>query len=57
MNSRQRKTLAAIFTDPVSGAVEWSAIESLFEADGCQTVEGGGSRVRFVFEGRMASFH
>ena len=57
MNSKQRKTLVAIFRDPVPGTLEWEAVESLLLAVGCQCVEGSGSRVRFVFEGRVASFH
>jgi len=57
MNSKQRKTLEAIFRDPVPGAIEWAAVESLLIAVGCQVVEGNGSRVRFVFNGHIASFH
>lgn len=57
MNGRQRKTLAAIFKDPVSGTIEWAAIESLLSAVGCKTIEGAGSRVRFEFEKHVASFH
>ena len=57
MNSKQRKTLAAIFADPVSGTIEWAAIEKLLVAAGCQVVEGSGSRVRFVKDGIVASFH
>jgi hypothetical protein len=57
MNSKQRKTLAAVFTDPVSGTVEWSAVESLLLAAGCQIVEGSGSRVRFMFGEMVATFH
>jgi hypothetical protein len=57
MNSKQRKTLAAVFTDPVPGTVEWSAIESLLLAVGCQVIEGSGSRVRFVFGEMVATFH
>jgi hypothetical protein len=57
VNSKQRKTLEAIFRDPVSGTIEWAAIESLLLAAGCELVEGNGSRVRFVFSGRIASFH
>ena len=57
MNGRQRKTLALIFKDPVSGSVEWSAIESLLLSVGCEAVEGNGSRVRFVFKGHVVSFH
>ncbi|MDO8297854.1 MAG: type II toxin-antitoxin system HicA family toxin [Caulobacter sp.] len=57
MNSKQRKTLAAIFAEPVSGTVEWSAIENLLVAVGCEVIEGSGSRVRFVFDGIVAAFH
>ena len=34
MNSKQKKTLAAIFKEPVSATIEWSAIESLLVAVG-----------------------
>ncbi|HEX7709808.1 MAG TPA: type II toxin-antitoxin system HicA family toxin [Sphingomonadaceae bacterium] len=57
MNSKHRKVLAAIFADPVSGSIEWAAIENLLIAAGCQVVEGSGSRVRFVKDGVVASFH
>ena len=57
MNGRHRKTLKAVFTDPVSGTVEWAAIERLLIAAGCRVIEGEGSRVRFVFDGEVASFH
>lgn len=57
MNSKQRKTLAAIFTDPVPATIAWADIESLFVSVGCGTVEGDGSRVRFVLDGEMAGFH
>lgn len=57
MNSKQRKTLAAVFSEPVSGTVEWSAIETLLVAVGCEVIEGSGSRVRFVFNDMVAAFH
>jgi hypothetical protein len=57
MNSKQRRTLAAVFADPLPGTVEWSAIESLLLAVGCQVIEGSGSRVRFVFGEMVATFH
>jgi hypothetical protein len=57
MNSKQRKTLAAVFTEPAPGTVEWSAIENLLVAVGCEVIEGSGSRVRFVFDGMVAAFH
>jgi len=57
MNSKQTKTLQAIFSDPVSPSIQWSAIESLLKAIGCDVVEGNGSRVKFVKNGIVASFH
>lgn len=57
MYNRQRKTLLAIFTDPVSGSIAWADVESLLLAIGCVVVEGSGSRVRFDKDGRLAFFH
>ena len=57
MNARQRKTLKAVFTDPVSGTIAWSAIESLLVASGASVVEGRGSRVRFEKNGEVETFH
>ena len=57
MNSRHRRTLAAVFKDPVSGTIAWADIESLLISVGCKVVEGSGSRVRFHFNGHVASFH
>ena len=57
MNSKQRKALAAVFTDPVSGTIEWVMIESLLLAVGCRVIEGSGSRVRFEKDGEIESFH
>lgn len=57
MNSKHRKTLEAVFTDPVSGTVAWADVESLLVAAGAEVVEGRGSRVRFVKDGEVATFH
>jgi hypothetical protein len=57
MNSKQRKTLVAIFKDPVSGSIAWADVESLLHVVGCQAIEGNGSRVRFAFGDHIASFH
>lgn len=57
MNSKQRKTLAAVFTDPVSGTIEWVAIEGLLLAAGARVIEGRGSRVRFEKDGEVETFH
>jgi hypothetical protein len=57
MNNRHRKTLAAVFRDPVSGSIEWNDVESLLLACGCRVIEGSGSRVRFEKEGVLGNFH
>ncbi len=57
MNSKHRKTLEAIFSEPVPKSMEWSRIESLFIALGAEIIEGNGSRVRFVLNKVVASFH
>ena len=57
MNSRHRKTLKAVFTVPVSGTIDWKAIEALLVAAGCEVIEGRGSRVRFAKDGEVETFH
>ena len=57
MRAAHRKTLIAIFTDPVPKSLEWQCIEALLVAVGCRVIEGNGSRVRFDKDGVVASFH
>jgi hypothetical protein len=57
MNSKHRKTLAAVFHDPVSGTIAWADVEALLLALGCLLIEGNGSRVRFDKDGKLAFFH
>ncbi len=57
MNSKHRKTLEAIFSDPVNGGLEWARIEALLLALGCRIIEGSGSSVTFEKEGKRAHFH
>ena len=57
MNSRHRKTLAAVFTDPVLANIPWSAIKALLTSVGCRMREGSGSRVRFDRDGEYGWFH
>lgn len=57
MNSKHRKTLEAIFSDPVNGSLPWDRIEVLFVTIGCNVVEGSGSSVMFEKDGRRAYFH
>jgi len=57
MNSKQRRTLGALFTDPVPADIAWKDIESLLLAVGCAPIEGSGSRIRFERDGIVATFH
>jgi hypothetical protein len=57
VNATHRKTLAAVFSEPVTKSVEWRRIEALLVAVGCTVIEGQGSRVRFEKSGVIASFH
>jgi len=57
VNKKHQKTLAAIFTDPVSANILWNDIESLLLALGADISEGQGSRVRVALQGVRAVFH
>ena len=57
MNSKQAKTLKAVFGAPTSANVEWAAIERLLVSISCEIVEGSGSRVTFIYQGHVESFH
>ena len=57
MNGAHRKTLAAVFAEPVNGALEWRRIEALLMAVGCKAMEGSGSSVTFESCGLRVHFH
>ena len=57
MKSKHRKTLEAIFANPVRSNVVWRDIEVLLEARGAEITEGNGSRVRIALNGVRAVFH
>lgn len=57
MKTKHRKTLAAIFADPVNGNRKWSEIEALLVALGCRVIEGAGSSVIFERDGLRIYFH
>jgi len=57
MNSKQQKTLRAVFVDPVSSSIAWKDIESLLIAVGSDVIEGSGSRIRFAKNGVIGTFH
>ncbi|XTI72595.1 type II toxin-antitoxin system HicA family toxin [Acidithiobacillus sp. AC3] len=57
MNSKHKKTLEAIFADPVNGNLAWGRIEPLLVLVGCRAIEGSGSSVTFEKDGLRAYFH
>jgi hypothetical protein len=57
MNKAHQRTLVAIFSHPVPRGLEWRRIEALFIALGAQIIEGSGSRVRYVLNDVIATFH
>ena len=57
MKGKHRKTVVAVFREPINGNVEWSRIEALFIALGCHVIEGTGSSVTFEKDGIRAYFH
>jgi hypothetical protein len=57
VNNAHRKTLAAIFADPIDGNLEWGRIEALLTAAGCTRIEGSGSSVMFEKNGAKVFFH
>lgn len=57
MNARHAKTLATVFRQPTPANVEWTTIEALLLAAGCRLIEGRGSRVRFVKDDMIETFH
>lgn len=57
MNSKNKKTLTAIFQEPVRSDINWSDIDSLFISLGAEVSEGRGSRIRVALNGVRAVFH
>ena len=57
MARKHRKTLAAIFADPVRANIAWDDAVSLFESLGAVVSPGGGSVFGFDLWGVTAVFH
>ena len=57
MNNKQRNKLQVLYRNPVVNNLEFKKIESLLVALGAELIEGEGSRVRFVLNGVIATFH
>lgn len=57
MNSKQRKVLKLIFTNPVPADILWKDIESLLKVLAAEVTQGQGSQVRVKLNGIRAVFH
>jgi hypothetical protein len=57
MGPKHRRTLTAIFEDPVRSTIAWRDIEAMLQAAGGEVSEGAGSRVRIALNGVKAVFH
>lgn len=57
MGPKHRRTLEAVFEDPVRANIAWRDIEAMLEAVGAEITEGVGSRVRIALNGVRAVFH
>ena len=57
LSGKHRKTLEAIFADPVQAGIAWRDIEALLEGCGAEISEGQGSRMRVALNGVRAVFH
>jgi len=57
MNSKHRKTLSEIFSNPVQSNIPWLDIEHLLISLGAYISEGSGSRVRIKLNNERAVFH
>lgn len=57
MHAKHRRTLEAVFRDPVSGTIKWRDIEAMLIGLGAEISEGSGSRIRFSLRGRTLFVH
>lgn len=57
MGPKHRRTLQAIFADPVRANIVWMDIEKMLKAAGAEITEGSGSRVRIALNEVRAVFH
>jgi hypothetical protein len=57
VNSKQQRTLEAIFHEPTKADIPWKDIESLLRGLGAEIRQGRGSRVRVMLNDVAAVFH
>jgi hypothetical protein len=57
MSAKHRRTLAAIFEDPVRTSILWSDIESMLKNLGARLQNSAGSRVQVTLQGKRVNLH
>lgn len=57
MKKKHQRTLALIYSRPVSGGIKWADIEALFIELGAVVEERAGSRIAVVMFGQVKVFH
>jgi hypothetical protein len=57
MSRKHRRTLEAIFAEPVLANVNWADIVAMLVANGANVTEGKGSRLRIALNEVRAVFH
>lgn len=57
MGSKHKKTLEAIFLNPIHGNIVWGDIEKMLIHYGAKITEGGGSKIGIKLNDVRAYFH
>ncbi len=57
LNSKQRKTLEAVFGKPTKTNIKWNEVVNLLIALGVKQGQGSGSRVFFIFGNEKLAMH
>lgn len=57
VRSSHQRILEALFSIPPPRTLDWRDLEGLFIALGANVIEGRGSRVRFVLNNVIGTFH
>jgi hypothetical protein len=57
MNQKHRRTLEAVFEEPVRSNISWRDIEAMLKAADAEITEGAGSRIRVALNSVRAVFH
>ncbi|HST60954.1 MAG TPA: type II toxin-antitoxin system HicA family toxin [Longimicrobium sp.] len=57
MSTRHRRTLEAVFRDPVSATIVWDDVERMLVHLGATIRERSGSRIEVTLSGLRVNFH